>query len=152
MIPGFGESTYRIPRSLSFESMDEAEFHDAAKNICRFIAERYWTGMEDGAIMTMAEAMIQEYETHHAPGNAWPEVTQHDIDAGILNIEIFRTGNRMFMILETDDAFSFEKKAIFDQGNPKIAEWEALMWKFQKPLPWAKEGEKWVLMNRIFKS
>ncbi|MFZ9236705.1 MAG: L-rhamnose mutarotase, partial [Algoriphagus sp.] len=44
------------------------------------------------------EAMIQEYETHHAPGNAWPEVTQHDIDAGILNIEIFRTGNRMFMI------------------------------------------------------
>jgi L-rhamnose mutarotase len=98
------------------------------------------------------EAMIQEYETHHAPGNAWPEVTQHDIEAGILNIEIFRTGNRMFMILETDDAFNFETKAIFDQGNPKIAEWEALMWKFQKPLPWAKEGEKWVLMNRIFKS
>ena len=98
------------------------------------------------------EAMIREYETHHAPGNAWPEVTQHDIDAGILNIEIFRTGNRMFMILETDDAFNFETKALFDQENPKIAEWEALMWKFQKPLPWAKEGEKWVLMNRIFKS
>ena len=58
------------------------------------------------------EAMIREYETHHAPGNAWPEVTQHDIDAGILNIEIFRTGNRMFMILETDDAFNFETKAI----------------------------------------
>jgi len=26
------------------------------------------------------------------------------------------------------------------------------MWKFQKPLPWAKEGQKWILMDRIFKS
>ena len=56
------------------------------------------------------------------------------------------------MILETDDAFTFEKKALFDATNPKIAEWEQLMWKFQLPLPWAKEGEKWVLMKRIFKS
>jgi L-rhamnose mutarotase len=96
--------------------------------------------------------LIREYEQYHAAGNAWPEVTQHDIDAGVLNIEIFRTGNRMFMILETVDEFTFEKKAIFDASNPKIAEWEELMWKFQKPLPWAKNGEKWVLMNRIFKS
>jgi L-rhamnose mutarotase len=96
--------------------------------------------------------LIKEYEQYHAKGSAWPEVTQHDIDAGILNIEIFRTGNRMFMILETDDAFTFEKKALFDATNPKIAEWEALMWKFQLPLPWAKDGEKWVLMKRIFKS
>lgn len=96
--------------------------------------------------------MISEYEHHHAPGSAWPEVTQHDIDAGILNIEIFRTGNRMFMILETDDDFSFEKKAEFDASNPKIAEWEELMWTYQQPLPWAKPGEKWVLMDRIFKS
>jgi L-rhamnose mutarotase len=98
------------------------------------------------------EALIQEYEMYHSPGNAWPEVTQHDIDAGVLNIEIFRTGNRMFMILETNDAFTFEKKAIFDQTNLKIAAWEELMWKFQKPLPWAKEGQKWILMDRIFKS
>lgn len=97
-------------------------------------------------------AMIKEYEHHHAKGSAWPEVTQHDIDAGITNIEIYRTANRMFMILETDDAFTFEKKALFDATNPKIAEWEQLMWKFQLPLPWAKEGEKWVLMKRIFKS
>jgi len=95
---------------------------------------------------------IKKYEYHHAKGNAWPEVTQHDIDAGILNIEIFRTGNRMFMILETVDEFTFEKKAAFDSANPKIKEWEAFMSTFQKPLPWAKQGEKWVLMDRIFKS
>jgi L-rhamnose mutarotase len=95
---------------------------------------------------------IREYENWHKSGSAWPEVTQHDLDAGITNIEIFRTGNRMFMILETDDAFTFEKKAAMDAANPKIQEWEQLMWKYQQPLPWAKEGEKWVLMDRIFKS
>ena len=58
----------------------------------------------------------------------------------------------MFMILETVDEFTFEKKAAFDATNPKIAEWEELMWKFQQPLPWAKNGEKWILMDRIFKS
>ena len=95
---------------------------------------------------------IREYEQYHAPGSAWPEVTQHDLDAGILNIEIFRTGNRMFMILETNDDFDFEKKSAFDATNPKIAAWESLMWKYQQPLPWAKPGEKWILMKRIFKS
>ena len=98
------------------------------------------------------EALIAEYEHYPAPGSAWPEVTQHDIDAGITNIEIYRIGTRMFMILEADDAFTFEKKAAFDATNPKIAEWEKLMWKFQVPLPWAKEGEKWIEMKRIFKS
>lgn len=95
---------------------------------------------------------IQEYEQYHAPGSAWPEVTQHDIDCGITNIEIFRTGNRMFMILETVDEFTFEDKAKMDASNPKIAEWENLMWKYQQAIPWAKPGEKWVLMKRIFKS
>jgi L-rhamnose mutarotase len=96
--------------------------------------------------------LINEYEHHHAPGSAWPEVTQHDLDAGIVNIEIYRTGNRMFMILETDDSFTFEKKAAMDAANPKIAEWEQLMWDYQLPLPWAKDGEKWILMKKIFKS
>jgi len=58
----------------------------------------------------------------------------------------------MFMILETDDDFTFEKKSEMDAGNPIITRWEALMWGFQQPIPWAKPGEKWVLMNRIFKS
>jgi L-rhamnose mutarotase len=96
--------------------------------------------------------LIREYEHHHTPGSAWPEVTQHDLDAGIVNIEIYRTGNRMFMILETDDSFTFEKKAAMDAANPKIAEWEQLMWNYQLPLPWAKDGEKWILMKKIFKS
>ncbi|MFC3879582.1 L-rhamnose mutarotase [Algoriphagus namhaensis] len=95
---------------------------------------------------------IKKYEEHHAPGNAWPEVVAHDKACGILSIEIFRTGNRMILIMETEDDFDLEEKAKKDAANPMIKKWEDFMWTFQKPLPWAKPGEKWVLMDQIFKS
>jgi L-rhamnose mutarotase len=95
-------------------------------------------------------ALIAEYEHWHKAGNAWPEIRKSILDAGIANMEIYRTGNRLFMIMETADSFSFEAKAAMDAANPKVQEWEQLMWKFQQPLPWAKEGEKWILMDQIF--
>lgn len=93
---------------------------------------------------------IKEYEGWHAPGIGWKEVRENDLAAGITNIEIYRTGNRMFMILETDDNFSFTAKKQLDDNCPKVQEWEELMWKYQQAIPWAKPGEKWVLMNKIF--
>jgi L-rhamnose mutarotase len=54
------------------------------------------------------------------------------------------------MVMEVGDDFSFEKKAADDAANPQVQAWEELMWQFQQPLPWAKDGEKWVLMERIF--
>lgn len=50
----------RIPRSLSFDSLDEAEFHDAAKQICRWIADKYWPGLDAEKIESMAECMVDE--------------------------------------------------------------------------------------------
>ena len=94
--------------------------------------------------------LIAEYENWHKNENAWPEITKSITDSGITSMEIHRTGNRLFMIMETDDSFSFEQKAATNKANKKVQEWEKLMWKFQQPLPWAKEGEKWVLMNKIF--
>ncbi|MFB9841289.1 L-rhamnose mutarotase [Mucilaginibacter ginsenosidivorans] len=94
--------------------------------------------------------LIAEYEHWHKKENAWPEITKSITDSGIKHMEIHRTGNRLFMIMETDDSFSFEDKAAMDSSNQKVQEWEQLMWKFQLQLPWAREGEKWVLMNKIF--
>ena len=91
---------------------------------------------------------IAAYEHYHK--DVWPEIKKSIRDSGILNMEIYRTGNRLFMIMETDDSFSFERKAAMDAANPKVQEWEQLMWKFQQPLPQAKSGEKWLLMERIF--
>lgn len=94
--------------------------------------------------------LIEEYKQYHAEGNIWPEITQSIKDAGVMSMEIYLTGNRLFMIMEVDDSFDPMKKAEMDAENPKVQEWEKLMWKFQLPLPWAKSGEKWIAMEQIF--
>ena len=93
-------------------------------------------------------ALIAEYKKYHE--NIWPEITRSIRDAGIENMEIYLLGTRMFMIMEVNERFSFEAKARADKQNPKVQEWERLMWKFQQALPEAKSGEKWLLMQRIF--
>ena len=93
--------------------------------------------------------LIAEYERYHRA--VWPEILAGIRGSGILGMEIYRTGNRLFMIMEVGEGFSFEAKARADAGSPKVQEWEALMWHFQQALPWARPGEKWVLMERIFK-
>jgi L-rhamnose mutarotase len=93
-------------------------------------------------------SLIAEYEDWHQ--HVWPEIRQSITDAGITRMEIYRTGNRLFMIMETLDSFSPEKKALSDLENPTVVKWEKLMWKYQQPLPWAKTGEKWIQMNKIF--
>jgi L-rhamnose mutarotase len=93
--------------------------------------------------------LIAEYKKYHE--KIWPEITVSLKEAGIEDAEIYLLGTRMFMVLEVNDRFSFEAKARADQENPKVREWEELMWKFQRPLPQAQPGEKWLLMERIFK-
>jgi L-rhamnose mutarotase len=93
-------------------------------------------------------SLIAEYERWHR--EVWPEIKKSILDSGITLMEIYRFENRLFMIMETSDAFSFEQKLSMDRSNPKVQEWETLMWKFQQPVPGAKPGEKWVLMDKIF--
>jgi L-rhamnose mutarotase len=93
--------------------------------------------------------LIAEYTRYHE--KIWPEITASLKASGIQDAEIYLLGTRLFMILEVEERFSFEAKAKADRENPKVREWEELMWKFQKPLPQAKPGEKWLLMERIFK-
>jgi L-rhamnose mutarotase len=94
--------------------------------------------------------LIEEYKRYHAPGQGWPEITASIKNAGIVDMQIYIIGNRLFMIMDVDKTFSFEAKARADQGNAKVAEWEALMWNYQTPLRWAKPGEKWVLTEQIY--
>ena len=92
--------------------------------------------------------LIAEYEQYHRA--VWPEVLDSLRAAGIGRLEIYRIDNRLFMILEASDDFSFEMKAALDATNPKVQEWETLMWKYQQALPAARPGEKWILMDKIF--
>jgi L-rhamnose mutarotase len=93
-------------------------------------------------------ALITEYKRYHQ--KIWPEITKSIKDSGVENMEIYLHGTRMFMIMDVSAGFSFAEKAEADRDNPKVREWEELMWKFQRALPDAKPGEKWLLMEKIF--
>ena len=93
-------------------------------------------------------ALIAVYEEWHR--HVWPEILESITSSGIEQMEIYRLQNRLFMIMEVSDRFSFEAKAKADAANEKVQEWETLMWNFQQRLPFAKPGEKWVLMDKIF--
>lgn len=94
------------------------------------------------------KALISAYEEYHR--NVWPEVLESLANSGIEQMEIYRISNRLFMIIEVSDSFSFEKKAEMDADNQSVQDWEVLMWEYQQALPIAKPGEKWLPMEKIF--
>jgi len=94
--------------------------------------------------------LIDEYERWHQPENIWPEILESIRAAGIRDLEIFRAGNRLVMVIDAPEDFSPEAKAAADAADPRVQAWEALMWKFQQPLPFARPDEKWVAMRRTF--
>ncbi len=93
-------------------------------------------------------ALIAEYEQYHKA--VWPEIKESIQESGIQYLSIYRTGNRLFMIMDVADDFSFDRKAAMDNSNPKVQEWEDLMWRYQQAVPTAAPGQKWVPMNKIF--
>lgn len=92
--------------------------------------------------------LIAGYEAHHR--QVWPEIIASIREAGILHMEIYRVENRLFMIMDTTAAFSFDAKGVMDAANPRVQEWEQLMWTYQQALPTAAPGEKWIRMKKIF--
>jgi len=94
--------------------------------------------------------LISSYEDYHK--KVWPEILKSLTDSGILSMQIYRLMNRMFMIIETTDGFSFEKKAVMDAANPKVQEWENIMGNFQQSLPGFDPDDpwKWKPMEKVF--
>lgn len=93
-------------------------------------------------------ALIEEYKRHHEC--VWPEIRQHLTAAGVEDMQIYALGTRLFMVMDVTPEFTFEGMASLAAGNPKVQEWEELMWRFQAPTPWTPQGLKWVPMERIF--
>ena len=93
-------------------------------------------------------ALINQYEQYHK--KIWPEITASIKDSGINEMRIYRVANRLMMIIQANEDFSFEEKAKEDESNPHVKKWEALMWDYQQSIPGSKPGEKWRLMELIF--
>jgi len=94
------------------------------------------------------ETAISEYKRYHV--KIWPEVKQSLFDAGVVEMEIYLAGNRLFMIMDVNDKFSLAAKAAADAVNAKVQEWETVMARFQQELPQSTPAQKWVVMEKVF--
>lgn len=93
--------------------------------------------------------LINQYIDYHK--NVWPEILDSLKLSGIIDAEIYHIEDRLFLMIDTNESFTLENKGKMDAHNPIVEKWEKLMWTYQKALPKTKSGEKWVLMERIFK-
>ena len=95
--------------------------------------------------------LINEYKKVHTPGSTWPEITQGMIEVGILDMEIYIMGTRLFMIMDTKAEFDHDRAMAELAAKPRQSEWEAFVSRFQKTSSEATADEKWQLMERIYK-
>ena len=96
------------------------------------------------------EELIREYEQYHQPGYTWPEVIDSIRNSGILDMQIYRSGAQLIMVMTVADSFRFEDKARRDSQNPKVIQWERLMTKFQRAEADSYADAKWQKMRNIF--
>ncbi len=95
--------------------------------------------------------LIDDYKKVHAAGATWPEITQGMLDVGILDMEIYLVGTRLFMIMDTVPDFDHEAAMKVLATKPRQSEWEAYVSKFQRTSAEASADEKWQLVERIYK-
>lgn len=94
--------------------------------------------------------LIAEYRKRHSEENAWSEILSGIKQVGILEMEIYILGTRLFMIVETPLDFEWESAMAKLATLPRQAEWEEYMSVFQICEPGSSSSDKWKLMERIF--
>lgn len=94
--------------------------------------------------------LMAEYKRVHRPENAWPEITQGMKEVGILDMEIYRYGNLLFMIMDTVADFDHDRAMSDLATKPRQSEWEAYVAKFQETDAGASAGDKWQLLERVY--
>lgn len=93
---------------------------------------------------------IAQYEAWHASGALPPAIAASIRAADITAMDIYRSGNRLVMLMETGPGFDPAAKAAADAADPVVQAWEARMSTVQRPLPWAQPDAKWTPATCIF--
>jgi L-rhamnose mutarotase len=93
-------------------------------------------------------AALDAYRRYHQA--VWPGVLQRLRDCGVHHMRIFLRGRRLFMYLETDDAFDPQRDFVRINDDPISAEWNRLMATLQERAPEATEAEWWAVMEPVF--
>lgn len=94
--------------------------------------------------------LVAEYQHWHSREGIWPEILQGIKDSGVLEMEIYLLGTRLFMIVELAADDSWDEVMARMGAGPRQAEWEAFVSRFQRANPAAGSAEKWQRMERIF--
>lgn len=94
------------------------------------------------------EEMIEKYVEAHA--HVWPEIIEGQRKVGIMDMQIYRRGQTLFIIMDTVDEFDFDRDMTRLSALPRQAEWEAYVSRFQGCAANASSADKWQLMERIF--
>ena len=114
------------------------EYHGPVKRYCQTL------NLKDNP------ELIAEYRKRHSNGEVWPETLAAIREVGILEMEIYILGTRLFMIVETPLDFECDTAMARMATLPKQEEWEAYMAVFQQAEAGASSAEKWQLMDRMF--
>lgn len=94
--------------------------------------------------------LIAEYRRRHEQKHIWPEVLAGIREVGILEMEIYILGTRLFMIVETPPDFDWNAAMERLATLPRQQEWEDYMAVFQSAAPGSTSAEKWRPMERMF--
>jgi L-rhamnose mutarotase len=97
-------------------------------------------------------AEVARYESLHAMGKAWPEITQGLKDIGIVDNEIYSVGNRTFEFYEVTKEFDWEKSWEALESRQVSQEWGELVGPIDRPFT-DRDGKPLSnqIMKRIFK-
>ena len=96
------------------------------------------------------EALIAKYKEAHDRYHSWPEIREGIKQVGILEMEIYILGNRLFMIVETPLDFEWDAAMRQLATLPRQAEWEDYVAMFQNCKEGSTSDEKWQMMERMF--
>ena len=94
--------------------------------------------------------LIAEYRRRHSQEHIWKEVPEGIRQVGILEMEIYLLGTRLFMIVETPMDCDWDTAMARLGTLPRQAEWEDYMAEFQLVKAGMSSAEKWQLMDRMF--
>jgi L-rhamnose mutarotase len=96
-------------------------------------------------------AAIESYKHWHRPGGPPAEVTRSLREAGIVALDIYLIGNRLFMIMDSEPAAPSATKSTDESDNPHVQDWERLMSELQQDLPFSKTSAgKWQPLEHIY--
>lgn len=94
--------------------------------------------------------LIRKYREAHDPEHSWKEIRDGIREVGILEMELYILGSRLFMIVETPLDFDWDTAMARLATLPKLEEWEAYVAQFQKCAEGSTSDEKWQMMERMF--